>query len=438
MTLSLNVLPSETIAGTADDIRHKRRSSANVLEACLERIDAWESKVRAWVVVDREGARARAAQLDAELAGGMHSGPLHGVPIGIKDIMDVAGLPTSAGFRPWANRVADHDAPVVARLRAAGAIILGKTVTTTFAWIDPPPTRNPWNLECTPGGSSSGSAAALACGMVLGALGSQTGGSITRPASFCGVTGLKPTHGRLVDDGIVPLSPSLDHPGVMARTVGDLARLWDVVAGSDRRDVISEPVTVPRIGRLRGLFEDRASASVCAATDRALEIISRAGFPVEEVGLPPTFDEVIPNHRRIMAVEAAAGHESRLAAHTADYPPRIRSLVEEGMSVSGVAYVRSREHQELMKRAILDCFHDVDVLVCPATIGPAPDTSTTGDPVFNSPWSYTGLPTVSFPIALSPEGLPLAIQIVGRPFAEQRLLQIAQLCESAIHHAASS
>jgi aspartyl-tRNA(Asn)/glutamyl-tRNA(Gln) amidotransferase subunit A len=422
----------ETIAGAAEDLRHKRKSSAELLEACLAQIDAWESRVHAWVVVDRDGARAQATQLDAELAAGAPRSQLHGIPVGIKDIIDVAGMPTAAGFGPWANRIAEHDAPIVARLREAGAIILGKTVTTTFAWIDPPLTCNPWDLERTPGGSSSGSAAALACGMVLGALGSQTGGSITRPASFCGVCGMKPTHGRLPDRAVVPLAPSLDHPGVMARTVGDLRVLWNVVAGTDVRDIQSSRIARPRLGRLRGLFENRAEPSMLTAFDRVLNTFSKERFPVCEVELPPGFDEVISSHRRIMAVEAAAGHESRLAAHPSDYPARIRALVEEGLGVTGVAYARSRAHQEQMKRSILECFRDVDVLACPAIIGPAPDTSTTGDPLFNSPWSYTGLPTASFPIALSAEGLPLAIQLVGPPFGERALFTVAQLCESVI------
>jgi aspartyl-tRNA(Asn)/glutamyl-tRNA(Gln) amidotransferase subunit A len=418
----------ETIEGVNREIAAGGRSCRDVLEGCLARVDECEDHVRAWVVIDRDRAREQADALDAELAAGRSRGPLHGIPVGIKDIVDVVGLPTAAGFCPWKDRIAERDATLVTLLRDAGAVIVGKTVTTTFAWIDPPPTRNPWNVERTPGGSSSGSAAALACGMILGAVGSQTGGSITRPASFCGVAGLKPTYGTLSEAGILPLAPSLDHPGVLARTVGDLALLWNG-AGNHASNESRIPATTPRIGRLRGLFHDLADPSMVDALDHAVAVLEAAGCNVREIDLPETFDEVIRRHRLIMAVEAAAWHEERLKAQRGDYPPRIRELVEEGLAASAVEYVRCRQHQDRMKQSILASFQDVDILATPATIGPAPDTSTTGNPVMNSPWSYTGLPTVSFPIALSPEGLPLAIQLVGRPNDEARLLAAAHWCE---------
>src|SRR5437870_1571690 len=215
-----------TIHGSAEEIRRGTVTPADLVERCLKQIDRYEAKVRAWVFVDREGARAEAARLGDELKQGQWRGPLHGIPVGIKDIFDVFDWPTGAGSRLWAQSIARRDATTVERLRRAGAIFLGKTVTTAFASFDPPVTRNPWNLERTPGGSSSGSAAALACGMCLGALGSQTGGSITRPASYCGVAGLKPSFGLVPCEGVVPLAPSMDHPGPMARCVHDLAILF--------------------------------------------------------------------------------------------------------------------------------------------------------------------------------------------------------------------
>ena len=194
---SMSLYPNEheTIEGVGRALRAGRTTCVEVLEECFDRIEEWETRIRAWVRVDRPGAIERARALDEELAAGRCRGPLHGIPVGIKDIIDVAGMPTAAGFKPWAGRVADRDCPIVAGLREAGAVILGKTVTTQFAWVDPPPTKNPWDLDRTPGGSSSGSAAAVALGMCLGAVGTQTGGSIIRPASFCGVAGLKPSHG---------------------------------------------------------------------------------------------------------------------------------------------------------------------------------------------------------------------------------------------------
>ena len=430
--LNLVPPPSETIAGTGADLRAGRRSCGDVLEACLARVDRWEASVGAWVLVDRDGARARAAELDA----GRWRGPLHGVPVGIKDIIDVAGWPTAAGARRWADRVAAEDAEVVARLRAAGAVILGKTVTTAYASFDPPATANPWDFGRTPGGSSSGSAAAVACGMCLGALGSQTGGSITRPASYCGVAGLKPTAGRISVRGVLPLAPSLDHVGPIARTVADLELLWTALADPDGRGVTpgsdAGPSSPPRLGRLRGLFDARADAAVREEFPRVLALLEAAGAVVTEPPLPSSFADVLRRHRVVMAAEAAALHEHRLAAHPDDYPPKIRGLIEEGMAISAPEYLRCREHQGRLSREILACFVGVDALIVPATTDVAPDRSTTGDPALNSPWSYTGLPVVSLPTGLSPEGLPLAIQLVGRPWTESRLLATARWCEDAV------
>ena len=231
-----------TIHAAAAALQGGRTSPLDLLEACLEQIDHYEPRVRAWVLVDRDRARAEAADRTAELKRGYQRGPLHGIPLGIKDIFDVFDWPTACGSRLWVNSVARQDCTAVEKLRRAGAVILGKTVTTQYASFDPPPTRNPWNLERTPGGSSSGSAAALACGMCLGALGSQTGGSITRPASFCGVAGCKPTYGRVSCNGVLPLAGSMDHPGPMARCVWDLALLLQTIAGHDHGDASTMPV----------------------------------------------------------------------------------------------------------------------------------------------------------------------------------------------------
>ncbi len=434
MTHDLTIDPplDETIEGNAQALRDGRRTCLDVLDACLARIDAWEPKVHAWVLVDREGARGQARALEEEREAGRLWGPLHGIPVGIKDIVNVTGQPTAAGFGPWVQRASGGDAPIVARLRAAGAVILGKTVTTPFAWIDPPPTRNPWNLDRTPGGSSSGSAAALACGMALGAIGSQTGGSITRPAAFCGVAGLKPTFGRLSAEGIVPLAPSLDHPGPLARTVGDLAALWETIAGPDPRDQRDMPGATIRLGRPRGLFHDRAEPAMREALDGALDALQASGMGVTETALPGSFADVIRCHRLIMAAEAASWHEPLRAEHLDAYPPRIRDLVAEGLSIPATEYIRCRQHQDQLRREILACFEGIDALATPAAMGTAPDPTTTGDPVMNSPWSYTGLPTVNLPIGLSPEGLPLGLQLVGRPFGERALLEVARRCETIL------
>src|SRR5438067_176299 len=212
-----------TIHAAADAIRHGRTTPLELLDACLAHIDRYEPRVRAWVFVAREQANETAARLTEELRRGCWRGPLHGIPIAVKDIFDVFDWPTAAGSKLWANSIARQDADVVRQLRQAGCVFLGKTVTTQYASFDPPVTKNPWNLSRTPGGSSSGSAAAVATGMCLGALGSQTGGSITRPASYCGVAGCKPSYGYVSCTGVVPLAPSMDHPGPIAGCVQDLA-----------------------------------------------------------------------------------------------------------------------------------------------------------------------------------------------------------------------
>jgi aspartyl-tRNA(Asn)/glutamyl-tRNA(Gln) amidotransferase subunit A len=434
--------PDDTIGTIHQAIASGERTCLQVTEQCLRRIDAMEPSIRAWVLVDRAGAIEQAQRLDRERAAGGLRGPLHGIPIGIKDIIDVAGFPTAAGSELWRDRIAAADAPAVARLRAAGAVILGKTVTTQFASFDPPITRNPWNLERTPGGSSSGSAAAVAVGMCQAALGSQTGGSITRPASFCGVAGCKPTFGRVPLDGIVPLAPSMDHPGPLARTVRDLAIVLEVIADwpTGSTDPVPRPLSAaldtpmpmpPRLGRLVGFFQEEAASEMREALDRALDGLCRKGATVASVELPG-FNGVLALHRTVMTVEAAAWHESRLCEHPEDYLPKIRGLVEEGLRARAVDYVRARRRQIPMRDAVVAAMDGFDALVTPAATGPAPDRSTTGDPVFNSPWSYTGLPTVSFPIALSPEGLPLAIQLIGRPDAEPELFRVAAWWEDVM------
>lgn len=434
-----------TIHAAAADIRAGRLSPVDLLEGCLGRIDRLEERIRAWVLVDRDGARAEAKRLTDELKRGQYRGPLHGIPIGIKDIFDVFDWPTAAGSRLWANSIARQDATVVRRLRQAGAVLVGKTVTTQYASFDPPPTRNPWNPDRTPGGSSSGSAAAVATGMCLGALGSQTGGSITRPASYCGVAGCKPTYGRVSCDGVVPLAHSMDHPGPMAGCVRDLAILFQTIAGPDVDGAAPGMATVPdfsaalskrqaapHVGRLRGLFETKAEPDVLSLMEDVVRKIQERDAGVEDVALPAGFSEVIERHHIVMAVEAAQFHERRLRRHPEDYGPNITRLLNDGLACPAPEYARTKEHQRRLGEELEACFLRADVLLCPATTGPAPDRATTGNPAFNSPWSYTGFPTVSLPVGLSKDGLPLAIQLVGQRCSEDRLFRAADWCEEAL------
>lgn len=434
-----------TIHAVAGRLRRGELSPVDLLHDCLGRIDRHEERVRAWVFVDRDGAWARAEEAAAELKRGQCRGPLHGVPLGIKDIIDVFDWPTAAGSRRWQHSHARRDATVVARLRQAGAVFVGKTVTTAYASFDPPPTRNPWDRTRTPGGSSSGSAAAVACGMCLAALGSQTGGSITRPASFCGVPGCKPTFGRVSVMGVAPLAHSMDHVGPMARCVRDLALLLQTIAGPDAFDpscslrpvpdwqaALDSPRRPPRLGRVRGLFADLADREAARIVDAAVERFGLRGARVQDIALPAGFSNVLHQHRIVMAVESATFHRERLHRHPDDYPPRIRGLLEEGLACPAPDYSRAKAHQEQLRRETLACFEDVDALLMPATVGPAPDASTTGDPALNSPWSYVGYPTVSLPAGRSPEGLPLSIQLAAKPWAETELFTAAAWCEEEL------
>ncbi|MFO0826045.1 MAG: amidase [Gemmataceae bacterium] len=398
--------------------------------------------MRAWVCIDKEGAREQAQRLTAELKAGQHRGPLHGIPIGIKDIIDVFDMPTACGSKLWANSFARQDATCVARLRQAGAIIVGKTVTTAYASFDPPKTRNPWNVDRTPGGSSSGSAAAVACGMCLGALASQTGGSITRPASFCGVYSIKPTYGRVSVEGVMPLAPSLDHIGAMANCVRDLAIILQAIAtnGSPKhRDFLTE-IDHPRgyerhkeLAALPGFLPDKAEPVMARSIAALQKATANAGWVWGEVPLPPSFADVPSFHHTMMAVEAAAYHSERMRRHPDDYPPRVRSLIEHGLTTTAPHYSNVLSHYRRFREEIDAAFVDVwKTFVTPATTGPAPAAETTGNPAMNSPWSYSGLPTVSLPFQWTEDGLPLAVQLTGQRWCEDDLLATAAMLEADI------
>jgi aspartyl-tRNA(Asn)/glutamyl-tRNA(Gln) amidotransferase subunit A len=430
----------QTIHEAAEAIRGRRISPLDLVEQCLAAIERWEPHVHAWVFVDAEYARAEAKRLTEELAKGQYRGPLHGIPIGVKDIYDVFDWPTACGSKLWANSIARQDAPVIASLRTAGAIFLGKTVTTQYASFDPPVTKNPWNLARTPGGSSSGSAVAVSTGMCLGALGSQTGGSITRPASYCGIAGCKPTYGLLSLEGIMPLAHSMDHPGPMAQNVMDLALMLNSMAKlefvRDPMANLAEKAAVPssraRFGRLRQLFEDRADKNIRDMMDEICHRFVQDGAEMEEIALPTEFADIIQRHRIVMAVEAAQFHEARLRRHPEDYAPNITQLLEEGLACPAPEYARTKQHQDDVTDAMRSLFASGMVLLCPATVGPAPLADTTGDPAFNSPWSYTGMPTISIQTGYYVDGLPLAIQLVAARGREHLLFSVAAWCEKRL------
>ena len=434
-----------TIVEAAGLLERGELSPVELVESCLARIDAHDDAVKAWALVDREGALRVAGERSAELSAGRRKGPLHGIPVGIKDIIFTAGLRTEAGSTIWAGFVPDEDATSVARLKAAGAIVLGKTHTTEFAFQDPAPTRNPWDLEHTPGGSSSGSGAAVAARMCLAALGTQTGGSVLRPAAYNGVVGLKATHGRISAHGVVPISWAMDHVGVLARSVEDAAVVLAATAGHDPRDPYSlaEPApdysTVrpssapPRLGIVRDYFFERAGGEMQAHTERVVAAFRKAGASVAEPRLPSGLAKAPAIWPILAWTDCASYHKDDFAKRKEDFSPHIREIIEKGLKTTGTDYSGAYLARLRLREEMTSVAGEFDALLTPGATGPAPrGLSSTGDAAMNMPWTLIGFPSISLPSGLSESGLPMAVQLIGAPFAEERLLEVAAWCEQTL------
>ena len=435
-----------TIAEAAEHIRTRQLSPVDLVRSCLERIDQLESRLQAWVTVDREGALAAARQCEKDIAQGHYLGPLHGVPIGLKDIFYTKGLKTTAGSPIYADFVPDYDATTVRRLREAGAVILGKVHTTEFAALKPAPTHNPWNLEHTPGGSSSGSAAAVAASMCPGALGSQTYGSTIRPAAYCGCVGLKPTYGRVSAHGLFALCWSLDHvAGLFTRTVRDVTILLYALAGDDPNDPggVTAPVPdyrsallnplPPRIGLVREFFLEKATDETRTHVEAVVERLARAGARVEEVRLPESFVGEQEAHFKMLYAESAVSHAERYAQHKDRYSPQMQDLIEKGKQISGAEYIELRRHQQRFRHDMEILCQSIDVLLTPSTPAPAPKgLASTGDPSFNGPASFSGHPSLGLPSGLSADGLPFGIQLMSATLREDKLIAAGQWCETVL------
>ncbi len=410
-------------------IREGGLSPVALVEACLERIHAFDGDLRAWAHVDEVGARATAREREAQAREGSLVGPLHGVPVGIKDIFDVAGMPTTGGARPWAHTRPARDATAVARVRTAGAVILGKTVTTEFAYRDPAPTRNPWNLEHTPGGSSAGSGAAIGARMVSLALGSQTVGSVLRPAAYCGVVGVKPTHGAIPVDGVIPLAWSLDHVGVLARSVADAALALGVLMGQALDPVATRPPRLAIAGELLARCEPATAAQVQSVADRLV----RAGVAIAEVKLPVSFADLGAAGLVVLEAEAAAFHEEPWRAHRAEYGREVSAMVEAGLARPAPAYVRANRARLRFREEVMPLLAGCDALLAPTAPAPAPaGLGWTGDASLCAPWTWAGVPAITLPSGLAGNGLPHAVQLVAAAGEEPRLLDVAQFCEDVI------
>ncbi len=411
-------------------------TSEQLVDACLERVREREPQVQAWVHLDPEHARAQARARDEERREGRPTGPLHGVPVGIKDIFDTDDLPTEDGTPLHAGRTPDRDATAVSMLRRAGAVILGKTVTTECAYYHPGKTRNPHNLEHTPGGSSSGSAAAVADGMVPLALGSQTNGSTIRPAAFCGVYGFKPTHGLIPRGGIMRLSRALDQVGLFARSLQDVALLAEQLVGYDERDpdtrprakvpfVVTareEPPLPPRLAFAKGPSADRLEKE----TEEAFgELCESLGEAVNAIELPLPAD-VLGWHQTLMAAEMAANLDMEWERGRDKMSAPLRALLEGGRKISALDYQRALARIPLLNDDLRALFDRVDAIITPAAPGTAPKgLGSTGDPSFCSLWTLCGMPAISLPLMQGANGLPLGVQLVGQRGSDARLLRTA-------------
>jgi amidase len=375
-------------------------SSETALRKSLARIDAREREVRAWTYVARE--------LDQGSAG-----PLQGLPIGVKDVIDTADMPTEYGSPIYAGHRPKADAACVQRLKQAGAIVLGKTVTTEFAFMQPGPTRNPHDLACTPGGSSSGSAAAVADGMVPVALATQTGGSTIRPAAFCGVFGYKPAFDRFPTAGLKPLAPSLDTIGIIARTLGDLARVSSVLANNV---VSNEATKAPRFAICRTPYAAEAEPQMRERLDTVARTLARAGAKVRELELPAAFAELNALHRVIMAHETARSmaHEWRTAREKLS--THLATFIERGLSTSEEAVAAARARVAACKEALPALLEDGELILTFSAAGEAPvGLASTGNAVFCRLWTLLGVPCLAIPAGRGERGLPLGVQLVGGP-----------------------
>jgi Asp-tRNA(Asn)/Glu-tRNA(Gln) amidotransferase A subunit family amidase len=429
----------------AREIREGKLSSEELVRACLERIRSLEPKVQAWTFLDEEHALAQARAADERKRNGEPIGSLHGVPVGLKDIIDTADMPTENGTVLHKGRTPREDATVVTMLRAAGAVILGKTVTTECAYFTPGKTRNPHNPEHTPGGSSSGSAAAVAAGMVPLALGSQTAGSVIRPAAFCGAYGFKPTHGLIPRHGILQLSRTLDHVGLFARSVDDLALLLEQLQGYDGRDpdthprarvplqklAAEEPPIEPMLAFIKTPHWERADPDTKEAFS---ELVEKLGNRVEEVELFPSATEAWDWHRTIMEAEMAANLEPLWLAGKEKLSDRLRSLIERGREVRAIDYQRALRRIAPAVESFDELFMQrYDAILTPPALGTAPKgLGSTGDPVFCSLWTLLGMPAITLPLMQGSNGLPLGVQLIGRKYYDARLLRTARWLEKQV------
>ena len=445
-----------TIREASSRLQSGQLSPVDLTRAFLDRIEQVDGDLQSYITVLPERALAAARAAEADLLQGSTKGPLHGIPIALKDLYDTQGILTTASSRVMADRVPTEDATTTARLEAAGAILLGKLSMHEFALGGPDPTcgfplaRNPWNLDHIPGGSSSGSGAAVAAGLCMGSLGSCTGGSIRGPAAYSSIVGLKATYGRVSRYGVVPLSWSLDHCGPMTWTVEDSALMLQAIAGYDPKDPTSSQAPVPdytatlgesiqglTIGVPRHFFfadDPRIDRDVLNTVDQALQVLEELGARIQEVTIP-TLDYSGAAQPVIMLSEAFAYHEQNLRSKPEAFGEMVRARFRTGGLFSSSDYVQAQRVRNVLKRQCAEVLRQVDVIASPTMSSPAPafkdmDAMTTARrPSFTGPYNLTGMPAISVPCGFTPGGLPVGLQIAGKPFDEPTVLRVAHAYE---------
>ena len=440
-----------SLRDVAQRLRSKKVSPVEVTQACLDRIQAVEDKLTAFVLLTADAAMEAARQAEREIAAGQWKGELHGVPVALKDLYDIKGLPTTSSSKVRANYVAADDSACTTRLQQAGAVIVGKTHTHEFAYgISTPTTRNPWNIEHMPGGSSGGSAAVLAARGCYMGMGSDTGGSIRIPASVCGTVGLKPTYGRVSRYGVTSLSWSLDHVGPLTRTVADAAVCLSALAGHDPRDPGSadEPVTDYaaaldkgvkglRLGVPMNYYFDHLDPELEALVRAAIDRLRTEGVKIRDIEIPLA-DQIMAVEFGLCLPEASAYHMEMLRERPDDYQEDVRLFLEAGEMVPATRYIQALRVRQVMKDAWRRLFDQVDAVIAPAVASPATKvgqkTVTWSDgteepitPLFvrlSAPANVTGLPAMAVPCGFTQAGLPVGFQVIGRPFDEMTVIRI--------------
>jgi|KBSSwiStaDraftv2_1062776.scaffolds.fasta_scaffold182982_3 aspartyl-tRNA(Asn)/glutamyl-tRNA(Gln) amidotransferase subunit A len=432
-------------------LRARELTATRVTEECLRRIEADNPRLNAFITVMGDGALRQAREADQAIAAGDDRGPLHGVPISIKDLLDIRGIPTTAASRVREGHVASSDAPTIAHLRMAGAVFIGKTNLHEFAFGTTTedsafgPARNPHDPTRSPGGSSGGSAISVATGMALATIGTDTGGSIRIPAAACGIVGLKPSFGEVSIDGVVPLSRTLDHVGPLAQSVTDACLMYHALLGdASAKPPAPMPIHGLRLAMPRRYFCDLLDDAVRARFEEAIERLQSAGARIDDIEIPHA-SEVATVYLHIVLADAAAYHASALETMADRYTPNVRLRLEMGRYVLGEDYVRARAGRERLTREVDAALSQHDALILPSLPIPAPaigantvQVGATAEPVRNlmlrltQTFNVTGHPAIAMPSGLTPDGLPCSVQLVGRRMQTDALLRVALACETQI------